>query len=82
MTMIYPRDGISAHPPNNSPAYKSSSLRAPTRPLIIIPHTLSETTGPVYGHEALRAHDGDLTLQQAVHACLDQLSSRVVIVIV
>ena len=65
MTLIYPRDGISAHPPNNSPAYKSSSLRAPTRPLIIIPHTLSETTGPVYGHEALRAHDGDLTLQHA-----------------
>ena len=65
MALIYPRDGISVHPANNSPAYKSSSLRAPTRPLIIIPHTLSETTGPVYGHEAVRTHDGDLTLQHA-----------------
>ncbi len=65
MSLIYPRDGLSAHPANNSPAYRSSSLRAPTKPLIIIPHTLSETTGPVYGHEALREHDGDLTLQHA-----------------
>ncbi|MGL4975560.1 MAG: protocatechuate 3,4-dioxygenase subunit beta [Bosea sp. (in: a-proteobacteria)] len=65
MALIYPRDGLSAHPANNSPAYRSSSLRAPTRPLIIIPHTLSETTGPVYGHDSVGEHDGDLTLQHA-----------------
>lgn len=37
--------------------------RAPARPLVVIPHTLSELTGPVYGHESLGEHDGDLTRQ-------------------
>jgi protocatechuate 3,4-dioxygenase beta subunit len=33
--------------------------------LIVIPHTLSELTGPVYGHESVREHDADLTRQHA-----------------
>jgi len=31
--------------------------------LIIMRHTLSELTGPVYGHEAVRQNDHDLTTQ-------------------
>jgi protocatechuate 3,4-dioxygenase beta subunit len=63
MAMIYARDSNAAHAPQLSPAYKSTVLRSPTRPLIIVPHTLSELTGPVYGHEAVRATDNDLTVQ-------------------
>ena len=63
MTLIYPRESNEAHAPRLSPAYKSTVLRSPTKPLIVIPHTLSELTGPVYGHEAVRANDNDLTVQ-------------------
>ena len=63
MPLIYPRDSNSAHAPRLSPAYKSTVLRSPTKPLIVIPHTLSELTGPVYGHEAVRENDNDLTIQ-------------------
>jgi protocatechuate 3,4-dioxygenase, beta subunit len=45
------------------PDYKSTRLRAPDRPLTIQPHTLSEITGPVYGHGKVRDHDHDLTKQ-------------------
>src|SRR4029077_15303282 len=43
------------------PEYRSSLKRAPTRPLIVFPHTLSERTGPVFGQDAVRATDSDLT---------------------
>ena len=31
------------------------------KPLIVVPHTLSELTGPVYGHNAIEDGDNDLT---------------------
>ena len=37
--------------------------RSPSKPLIIVPHTLSELTGPVYGHNAVQEGDADLTKQ-------------------
>jgi len=45
------------------PAYASTPKRAPTKPLVLLPHTLSETTGPVFGHEVVTPQDGDLTHQ-------------------
>src|SRR6266436_10378387 len=47
------------------PAYRSSVKRAPTQPLIILPHTLSERTGPVFGQSCISANDHDLTAQHA-----------------
>jgi protocatechuate 3,4-dioxygenase beta subunit len=47
------------------PAYRSTTRRAPTKPLILLPHTLSEITGPVYGHEDIGETDTDLTRQHA-----------------
>src|SRR5882724_11462861 len=47
------------------PEYRSSVKRAPTRPLVLLPHTLSERTGPVFGHETVRERDHDLTVQHA-----------------
>jgi protocatechuate 3,4-dioxygenase beta subunit len=39
--------------------------RAPQKPLILMPHTLSELTGPVFGQEAVQPGDEDLTRQHA-----------------
>ncbi|MEQ9812318.1 MAG: protocatechuate 3,4-dioxygenase subunit beta [Azospirillaceae bacterium] len=55
-----PRDWGS-HPPYLSPGYKSTVLRAPSKPLIPLRHTLSEMSGPVYGHDAIHPLDNDLT---------------------
>ena len=43
------------------PPYKSTLRRAPTKPLVLLPHTLSEVTGPVFGHDAISPGDDDLT---------------------
>src|SRR5215475_578189 len=65
MTFLYPTDSNKAHPLPLSPAYRSSIKRAPQKPLIPMRHTLSELTGPVYGHETVREHDNDLTRQHS-----------------
>jgi protocatechuate 3,4-dioxygenase, beta subunit len=57
----YRRDD--AHPPYLYPDYKSTRLRAPERPLVIVPHTLSEITGPAYSHGRVGPLDHDLTRQ-------------------
>jgi protocatechuate 3,4-dioxygenase, beta subunit len=48
-------------PPYLYPDYRSTRLRAPCKPLLRLPHTLSELTGPVYGHDAVHELDHDLT---------------------
>lgn len=63
MTLVYPVESSSAHPARLSPAYKSSLKRAPQKPLVLIRQTLSELTGPVYGQDAVRPNDNDLTVQ-------------------
>jgi protocatechuate 3,4-dioxygenase beta subunit len=45
------------------PPYASTQKRAPTRPLVLLPHTLSEMTGPVFGHDAVTEGENDLTRQ-------------------
>jgi protocatechuate 3,4-dioxygenase, beta subunit len=58
------RDGSDGpHPPYLYPDYRSTQARAPKRPLLLLPHTLSELTGPVYGHESVSELDHDLTRQ-------------------
>ena len=60
MNTITPRDWASQPPYLHAP-YRSTSLRGPTKPLIPIQQTLSELTGPVYGHESVGRLDADLT---------------------
>jgi protocatechuate 3,4-dioxygenase, beta subunit len=43
--------------------YRATIRRAPRRPLVLLPHTLSEITGPVYGHQPISETDADLTRQ-------------------
>jgi protocatechuate 3,4-dioxygenase, beta subunit len=64
-TLTYRRPAPGTHPPNDSPGYRSTALRHPTQPLIIIPHTLSELTGPVFPYGKIEATDNDLTTQHA-----------------
>ena len=62
----YRRDD-DAHPPLASPEYRSTILRAPSRPLVLLPHTMTELTGPLLGegpvgpldHDLTRQHDGE-----------------------
>ena len=48
------------HPPALAPDYRSSRLRSPRQPLLQMPTTLSEETGPVFGQSSLGANDHDL----------------------
>jgi protocatechuate 3,4-dioxygenase, beta subunit len=48
-------------PPYLYPEYVATRLRAPSQPLVLVPHTLSELTGPVYGDSDVTAADSDLT---------------------
>jgi protocatechuate 3,4-dioxygenase beta subunit len=45
------------------PPYVSSIARSPRKPLAILPCTVSERTGPVFGHGIIAPHDDDLTAQ-------------------
>ena len=51
------------HPPNNSPHYRATWLRHPNEPLVIVPQTLSEVNGPVFGSGRVGPFDHDLTRQ-------------------
>ena len=59
-----PRDWDS-HPAYIEPGYKSTVLRGPTKPLVALPQSLSEVTGPIFGHDVLEPLDDDLTRNAA-----------------
>ena len=60
----YVREPADAHPPLDYPPYKSTTLRHPTQPLVYLPHTLTELTGPALGGDrVVSAGDADLTTQ-------------------
>jgi protocatechuate 3,4-dioxygenase beta subunit len=63
--MSFTERDTTRHPPALTPAYKSSVLRSPHKPLIAMPASLSELTGPVFGHEIIGPHDADLTVNHA-----------------
>ena len=65
MVLVYPPESMRAHPPHLFPGYRSTVKRAPKQPLVIIPHTLSELTGPAYGQDSVQEGDNDLTIQHA-----------------
>ena len=52
-------------PPYLYPDYVGTRLRSPKQPLVILPHTLTELTGPAYGDTPLEPLDHDLTRQHA-----------------
>ncbi len=61
----YPGTKPGSQPEYAYDGYRSTLRRAPLQPLIRLPHTLSELTGPVYGHNPVGAADSDLTVHYA-----------------
>lgn len=61
---FYQRDR-SWHPPAFTPHYKTSVLRSPRQALLSVGNTLSERTGPIFGHDTLGPLDNDLILNYA-----------------
>jgi protocatechuate 3,4-dioxygenase, beta subunit len=47
------------------PPYRSTRLRAPKRPLVILPERFAELEGPVFGSSTVKAEERDLTRQGA-----------------
>ena len=59
----YRRPAAGSQPDYLYPDYKSTVPRTPSKPLILLPQSLSEMTGPVFGHERVKPGDADLTRQ-------------------
>jgi protocatechuate 3,4-dioxygenase beta subunit len=55
----YQRDRA-RHPPPLTPQYKSSVLRSPRYAALSLENTVSEMTGPVFGHDLIGPLDNDL----------------------
>ncbi len=58
-----PPDVVGTQPPFAYAPYGSTRLRAPSRPLIRLPETLSDLNAPVYGWWDVGEADSDLTRQ-------------------
>ena len=61
----YRRPFWNTQPEHLFPQYASTVKRAPTKPLVMLPQSLTEVTGPVFGHDDIRPTDYDLTKQHA-----------------
>jgi protocatechuate 3,4-dioxygenase beta subunit len=71
----YARPPAGSQPAYHHPAYVSSVQRSPRQPAVLVPQTLSEVTGPLFGHSALGPHDHDLT----AHHAAPPLGERIVL---
>ncbi|HTQ77817.1 MAG TPA: protocatechuate 3,4-dioxygenase subunit beta [Burkholderiales bacterium] len=71
----YRRPAAGTQPDYLFPRYASTVKRAPTRPLVIVPQTLTELSGPAFGHDEVRPGDADLTRQHAG----DPIGERIVV---
>jgi protocatechuate 3,4-dioxygenase beta subunit len=57
------------------PAYRSTRLRHPTRPLVVLPERFRDLRGPVFGEEAVGPLDSDLTR----HGDGEPLGERIIV---
>jgi protocatechuate 3,4-dioxygenase, beta subunit len=62
-------------PPYRYPEYRSTQLRAPTRPLLPLPEELHDLRAPVFGDDDVGPADSDLT----VHGAGEPLGERIVV---
>ncbi len=62
---VYPPRDWGRHPAALHPPYRSSRLRAPQQAPLALPASLSETTGPVFGHGDVGPGDDDLLTNAA-----------------
>jgi protocatechuate 3,4-dioxygenase beta subunit len=59
----YTRENAEIDPPLDYAGYRSTEFRHPKNPLVLLPHMLTEVTGPVLGESRLGPLDYDLTRQ-------------------
>ena len=71
----YLREPPDAHPPMDYERYKSTALRHPKEPLVYLPQTITEITGPQLAPERVREGDNDLTRQHAG----DPIGARIIV---
>jgi protocatechuate 3,4-dioxygenase beta subunit len=67
----------SIHPPAQVPGYKTSIARSPRQPLLSLQNSLSEVTGPVFGHSDLGPFDNDLLRNYAKTG--DPIGERIIV---
>lgn len=60
-----------------TPDYKASVLRSPRHALLSMPTTISEMTGPVFGHDILGQNDNDLIRNYAKDG--DAIGQRLIV---
>jgi len=65
------------HPPAYSPNYKTSVNRSPRQALLSLQNSLSEITGPVFGHDELGPLDNDLIRNYAKSG--DPIGERIIV---
>ncbi len=71
----YRRPAAGTQPDYLFPRYASTVKRAPTQPLVLLPHTQTELTGPVFGYGEVKRSDHDLTKQHAG----DPIGERIIV---
>ena len=62
------RDQTGIHAPRDFADYRTTSLRHPKQPLLLLPQRLTEITGPVLGEGRVTEADADLTLARGGEA--------------
>lgn len=65
------------HPPQYAPIYKTSVARSPQAPLLALEQSLTEITGPVFGHGDIDPIDNDLVKNFARSG--DPIGERIVL---
>ena len=74
-TTVYRRPAEGTQPEYLFPRYASTVKRAPTQPLVRLPQTETELTGPVFGYGEVKRGDADLTRQHAG----DPIGERIIV---
>ena len=65
------------HPAAVPSAYRSTTYRSPTRPLVLLPQSIGEWSGPVFGHSDLGPLDNDLIRNYATTG--DAIGERIIV---
>ncbi len=73
----YQQRDRSMHPPAYVPDYKTTVLRSPRNALLSLQQSLSEITGPVFGHDTLDPLDNDLLSNARVDS--DPVGERIIV---
>jgi protocatechuate 3,4-dioxygenase beta subunit len=75
--MGFPRRDRTWHPAADTPAYRSTTYRAPRRAPLALPQSVGELSGPLFGHRAIDPLDNDLIRNYAITG--DAIGERIIV---